>query len=49
MCINRGMIEIFSSVDLSLETLRLQQLGKLNLRELAEGDYLELNKSEIEI
>ncbi len=44
-----GMMEIFSSVDLSLETLRLQQLGKLNLGDLAEGDYLELNKSEIEI
>ena len=45
----QGMMEIFSSVDFSLETLRLQQLGKLNLGDLAEGDYLELNKSEIEI
>jgi len=45
----QGMIDIFFSVDLSLETLRLQQLGKLNLGDLAEGDYLELNKSEIEI
>ena len=45
----QGMIEIFSSVDLSLETLRLQQLGKLNLGDLAEGHSRELNKSEIEI
>ena len=45
----QGMMEIFSSVGLPLETLRLQQLGKLNLGDLAEGDYLQLNKSEIEI
>ena len=44
-----GMTEIFSTVDLSLETLSLQQLGRLNLGNLGEGDYLELNKSEIEI
>lgn len=44
-----GMTEIFSSVDLSLEALTLQQLGKLNLGGLVEGDYLELSKSEIEI
>ena len=44
-----GMTEIFSSVDLSLETLTLQQLGRLDLGNLGEGDYLELNKSEIEI
>jgi len=43
------MTEIFSSVDLSLDTLHLQQLGRLNLGDLAEGDYLELNESEIEI
>ena len=43
------MTEIFSSVDLSLETLSLQQLGKLHLGDLAEGDYLELKKSEIDI
>lgn len=44
-----GMTEIFSAVDLSLETLTLQQLGRLNLGNLGEGDYLELNKNEIEI
>ena len=44
-----GIAEIFSSVDLSLEMLTLQQLGRLNLGNLEEGDYLELNKSEIEI
>ena len=44
-----GMTEIFSSVDLSLETLTLQQLGRLHLGNLVEGDYLELNKSEIVI
>ena len=44
-----GMTEIFSTCDLSLETLTLQQLGRLNLGNLEEGNYLELNKSEIEI
>ena len=44
-----GMTEIFSAVDLSLETLTLQQLGRLNLGNLGEGDYIELNKNEIEI
>ncbi|MBG10597.1 MAG: hypothetical protein CMD92_05455 [Gammaproteobacteria bacterium] len=45
----QGMTEIFSSVDLSLDALRLQQLGRLSLGSLAEGEYLELNESEIEI
>ena len=43
------IMEIFSSLDLPIETLHLQQLGRLSLGDLAEGDYLELNENDIRV
>ena len=43
------VLDIIAPLDLPIKTLRLQQLGRLNLGELAEGDYLELTENEIKI
>ena len=43
------VINILAPLDLPIKTLRLQQLGRLSLGELAEGDYLELAEHEIKI
>ena len=42
-------MDIFSSVDQSIERLHLQQLGRLSLGDLIEGDYLELSENEIKV
>ena len=41
--------EIFSRLDLPLATLHLQQLGRLSLDDLAEGDYLKLTENEVKV
>ena len=38
-----------ASLNLAIETLQLKQLGRLNLGELKEGDYLELMENEVKI
>jgi 16S rRNA U516 pseudouridylate synthase RsuA-like enzyme len=43
------IINIFSSVDLAIETLHLQQIGRLSLGDLPEGDYLELTENEVKV
>tara|TARA_B100000609_G_C16936510_1_gene291935 strand:- start:55 stop:381 length:327 start_codon:yes stop_codon:yes gene_type:complete len=43
------IMDIFSSVDQSIERLHLQQLGRLSLGDLIEGDYLELSENEIKV
>ena len=43
------IMDIFSPVDQSMERLHLQQMGKLSLGKLIEGDYLELTESEIKV
>jgi len=42
----QDILDIFSSMGLSIETLRLQQLGRLSLGDLKEGGYLELTENE---
>ncbi len=41
--------DILSSVDLDIETLHLEQIGRLSLGDLTEGDYLELAENEIKV
>ena len=43
------IIDIFFSVDLAIETLHLQQIGRLSLGDLPEGDYLELTENEVNV
>ena len=43
------IMDIFSAVGLPIETLHLQQLGKLSLGDLTEGDCLELTENEIKV
>ena len=43
------IMDIFSSVDLAIETLHLKQIGRLSLGDLTEGDYLELTENEIKV
>ena len=43
------IINIFSSVDLAIETLHLQQIGRLSLGDLPEGDYLEFTENEVKV
>ena len=43
------IMEFFSSMDLAIETPHLQQLGRLSIGDLSEGDYLELTEGEIVI
>ena len=38
-----------ASLNLKVATLQLKQLGRLNLGELKEGDYLELMENEVKI
>ena len=42
----QDVLDIFSSMGLTIETLHLQQLGRLSLGDLKEGDYLELAENE---
>ena len=41
--------DILSSVDVDIETLHLEQIGRLSLGDLTEGDYLELAENEIKV
>ena len=43
----QDILDIFSSMDLLIETLQLQKLGRLSLGGLKEGGYLELTENEI--
>ena len=43
------IMDIFYSIDQSIERLHLQQLGRLSLGDLKEGDYLELSENEIKV
>ena len=43
------IMDIFSPVAQSLERLHLQQMGRLSLGKLIEGDYLELTENEIKV
>ena len=43
------IMDVFSSVDQSIERLHLQQIGRLSLGNLIEGDYLELSENEIKV
>ena len=43
------IMEAFSSVDLAIETPHLQQIGRLSISDLSEGDYLEFTEDEIKI
>lgn len=43
------IIEICASVDMAIEAPHLQQLGRLRIEDLAEGEYLELAEEEIRI
>ena len=43
------IMDIFSSADLTIQTLHLEQIGRLSLGDLKEGDYLELTENEIEV
>ena len=43
------IMTILASLNLKVETLQLKQLGRLNLGELKEGDYLELMENEVKI
>lgn len=43
------IMDAFSSVDLAIETLHLQQIGSLSLGDLSEGDFLELTEDEIKV
>ena len=45
----KEIMDIFSSVDLVIESLKLQQLGRLSLGDLTEGGYLELTENEIKV
>ena len=38
-----------ASLNLKVATLQLKQIGRLNLGELKEGDYLELMENEVKI
>lgn len=49
---NVGMqtiMEVFASADMAIETAQLQQLGRLSLGDLSEGDHLELTEDQIKI
>ena len=37
------------SIDLTIKQLQLQQLGKMGISELAEGDYLQAKENEVQI
>ena len=39
----------FASVGVAIETLHLQQLGRLSLGDVAEGEYLQLGEDDIKI
>ena len=43
------IVEIFSSLGMPIEILHLQQLGRMNLGNLAEGDYLNISLNDIKI
>ncbi len=43
------IMDIFSPVNISIERLHLQQLGRLSLDNLIEGDYLELTENEVKV
>ena len=43
------VIDIIAPLDLPIKTLRLQQVGRLSLGELAEGDYLKLTENEVKV
>ncbi len=43
------IMDILSSMDLDIETLHLEQIGRLSLGDLTEGDYLELTENEIKV
>lgn len=45
----QSIIECFASAGVVLDRLHLQQLGKLSLGDLPEGDYLELAEDDIKI
>ena len=45
----KEIMDIFSSLDLVIESLKLQQLGRLSLGDLIEGGYLELTENEIKV
>ena len=43
------IVTTLASLNLKVATLQLKQLGRLNLGELKEGDYLELMENEVKI
>ena len=43
------IVKTLASLNLKVATLQLKQLGRLNLGELKEGDYLELMENEVKI
>ena len=43
------IVTILASLNLKIATLQLKQIGRLNLGELKEGDYLELMENEVKI
>ena len=45
----KEIMDIFPSVDLAIETLQLQQLGRMSLGDLTEGEYLELTENDIKV
>ena len=45
----REIMDIFSPIGLAIESLHLQQLGRLSLGALTEGNYLELTENEVKV
>ena len=43
------MLAALSSIDFTIKQLQLQQLGKMGIGELAEGDYLQAKENEVQI
>ncbi|MEM7431650.1 MAG: S4 domain-containing protein [Pseudomonadota bacterium] len=43
------IVAFFAAMDKPIATPHLQQLGRLNIGDLAEGDYLELTETEVKI
>ena len=38
-----------SSINLRIKQLQLQQIGKMGIGEIAEGDYLQIKENEVQI
>ncbi|MEM7100990.1 MAG: S4 domain-containing protein [Pseudomonadota bacterium] len=45
----REIVEVFSGLNIQIESLHLQQIGRLSLGDLSEGEYLELPEDAVKV